>query len=313
MNIQERLAAELEELDGKFKPSQDTGQAEAGENEVIVSNPDVDGREAAERTEEVPQKKTRTNWKAKYNENQKRMAGLKASSDTFKHTTRMEIETLKQQIEILRTAPKVAADPFEDVFSEQDADTIGEEAVDIIKRASQKASENQVNPLKSEIAQLKAERVEADKRAAVAAQVSEYKKFTNALTKKVNNWEELNKDPGFLDFLSEVDEDSGYTRAVMIRRAEGSRDVKRVADFMVEYNKITTPEDKLEEQVGPTGTSTTSVVKEEDKGEMIAKSFVDQFYQDSIRGRYKEDPQLAIETQVKINKAIHDNMVDYTR
>lgn len=314
MSIQERLAAELEEMEkmeSQFAPQVDTPDAEAGENEIAVDNPESDGIKAIEEVEEVPQKKTRTNWKSKFQENQKRMAGLKASSDSFKFQTRQEMDSLRDEIAALKAVPTVKPDVFADVFSDEDTDVIGVEAVDIIKRASQKASEAQVNPLKDEIKKLKNDRAESIKREAVATQVSEYGKFEDALTKQVKGWKELNADPEFLNYLGEVNEASGYTRGTLLRRAEQYRDVDRVAGFMKDYLATVGVNSKLEDQVGPTGTSTASVVKDKPKGEIIKQSFIDNFENAVIRGQFKHKILEAEAIQLKIETAFQEGRIDF--
>jgi len=310
MSIQERLAAEIEEMESKFAPQVDTPDAEAGENETTVSTPESDGIKATEQVEDAPQKKTRTNWKSKFQENQKRMAGLKASSDSFKYNTRQEMDALKAEIAALKEVPVIKPDVFENVFTDEDTDIIGVEAVDIIKRASEKASEAHVNPLKEEIKRLKSERKEATQREVHATQTSEYTKFTDALTKQVKNWEDLNGDPEFLKYLGEVNESSGYSRGVLLRRAEGNRDVDRVASFMKDYIKSIGVNPKLEDQVGPTGTSTTSVVKEVN-GEIIKQSFIDNFEDAVIRGQFKHKILEAEQIQLKIETAFQEGRIDF--
>jgi len=310
MSIQDRMAAEIEEMESKFAPQVDTPDAEAGENETTVSTPESDGIKATEQVEDAPQKKTRTNWKSKFQENQKRMAGLKASSDSFKYNTRQEMDALKAEIAALKEVPVIKPDVFENVFTDEDTDIIGIEAVDIIKRASEKASEAHVNPLKEEIKRLKSERKEATQREVHATQTSEYTKFTDALTKQVKNWEDLNGDPEFLKYLGEVNESSGYSRGVLLRRAEGNRDVDRVASFMKDYIKSIGVNPKLEDQVGPTGTSTTSVVKEVN-GEIIKQSFIDNFEDAVIRGQFKHKILEAEQIQLKIETAFQEGRIDF--
>ena len=125
MNIQDRLTAELEELEKKVNPVQDTVEANTEEKEEVVDNPEVDEPKAVEAESEEPEKKRRTNWKAKYNDAMKRMAGLKASTDSFKYNTRKVIEDLKQEVEHLKSIPKAEEDPFKDAFTPEDIDVIG--------------------------------------------------------------------------------------------------------------------------------------------------------------------------------------------
>jgi len=314
MNTVERLEAEIAEMEAHLNPTQEDTQEKAEEvKEVVetVSAPQVDTSEAVE----VPEKPARTNWKKKYEENSRRTAGLKASSDQFKFQTRQEIQELKNTIEMLKTQVTQVppTDIFDGVVTEEDKDTIGSEAVDIMKKISERANEAQVNPLRNEIVKLQKEREEARVNSAQVDAKREYDSFLDKLNKQVPDYKAINTNPEFLTYMGNVDEASGYTKATLFQRAEASRDVKRVAGYMKEFVESQKPVDKLEEMVGPTGSSSTSVTSQGTKEEIIPVSYIENFKNSMIRGQYKTNHIEAEKIQLKIDKALQEGRVDFRR
>lgn len=315
MNTVERLNAEIEEMDRLINPEDDNPKADAEVKAEEVSAPTPDVEKAIEPKEEVPEKQVRTNWKKKYEESARRTAGLKASTDQFKFQTRQEIQELKNTIESLksRVTEAPARDIFEDIVTDEDKDTIGSEAVDIMKKITKRANEAQVNPLKDEIAQLRQEREAARVREAQADTQREYGSFISRLNAEVPQWKQINTDPNFLTYMNSVDEPSGYTKATLFQRAEAARDVGRVAGYMKEFVASMKPVDKLEEMVGPTGSSAPSVVSKDPKGEIVPLSFIDKFEDQMIRGEFKRNHKEAEKIQLKIDKALSEGRVDFRR
>ena len=315
MNTVDRLTAEVEEMEKLINPEDDNLKADAEENVEVVDAPTPDVVEAIEPNTEVPEKVARTNWKKKFEEASRRTAGLKASSDQFKYQTRQEIKELRDTIESLKaSATQVApVDIFADVVTEEDRNTIGNEAVDVMKKITEKANKSQVDPLKAQIAKLQKEREEARVTAHENDAKQEYNSFLTRLNSVEPHWQKINSDPRFLTFMNDVDVASGYTKATLFQRAENARDVERVAGYMKEFKDSLVPVNKLEELVGPTGQSAPAVVKKDKKGEMIPESFVTNFENQVIRGLFKNKHKEAEQIQLKIEKALREGRVDFGR
>lgn len=307
-HIKDKLKQEIEEMEKAMNPVEPTKDPEAPSEdpvEVKVDNPEV--------TPEAVEKPKRTNWKKKYEEANRRMAGLKASTDSFKVTSRKEISDLKEQVaqlaEQVSKAPTV--DPFADVFTPEDMDTIGSEAVEVIKKATDTAAKSQVNPLKEELKRLKEEAMAAKEAQVKAEAQSTYDAFLNRLATLVPNWESINNDPEFIKYLDGVDDASGYPRMTIFRNAEQSNDVGRVAQIMKDYSA--TPEDKLEERIAPTGTPSESQPVNVNKNEMMPASYMDKFHNAVTRGQFKGKQKEYNEIKIKIEKALAEGNVDFSR
>jgi hypothetical protein len=311
MTQQDRLNKEIAEMEAMLNPTRPEEAKPPVEVEVPDTPEVVVQPEAIEVIEEVQEKPKRTNWKKLKQDNDKRIAGLKVKADRLVHERKAqaaEIEALRAQLE---AQPAVPSDPFKDLFSEEDVETIGEEAVDIIKKASTTASEASTKQLKAELAQMKEEAKEAEARAAKQNEQVTYDDFLSNLGEIVENYDSIDRDPAFLAFLEDVDRYSGYTKMELLQRAKNSGDVKRVASFFKDFVKESDPNSTiLEEMVSPTGNNGPST-PQEDKEEKMPQSYMDNYYNDAMRGRYKSNPSLSKEISDKIDKALATNMIEW--
>ena len=312
MNPVDRLNAEIEELDKHLNPTLVDTQVKAEEAEKIdatVVDPAVDTQKA----NEIVEGTERDKYKKMYEESTRRTAGLKASTDSFKFQTRQQLKELKDQI--LYWKDKAAAAPevdiFDSVVTDADKDTIGTEAVDVIKRLTSKASEAQVNPLKLEIERLNKEKESTRKNKEEQESKDSSDKFLTSLEGLVSNWREIDINPEFLIYMDNVDEYSGYPRSTLFKRAYTANDVGRVAGFMKDFVKSQKPEVTLEEMVGPTGSSTVASPAHKQEGEVIPISFVEEFENAVIKGHYKQKSNEANKIQTKIDLAFKEGRINF--
>jgi hypothetical protein len=303
----DKLEAELKELEAKMSPPkvvEDLGNPE--ENATPEATPII--------TEEEAPKPKRTDWKGKYQTEAKRLAGIKASSDREKFETRQTIARLQSQVEELNNRPVAEVDPFKDIFSQEDADVVGDEAIDIVKRASKAAAERSTSELRKELAKLKKDAEDKATRDAKSAEDNKYDSFLDRLESKKDNWEAINRDPAFINYLSEVDRDSGYTRQELFHRAEGNGDVGRIVSFMNDFESKANPGKKeLEEKIGPTGIPSPSVPVAKEGVTILDGSYVDKYFDDVLRGKYRGNPALRQERQLEIDIALSEGRVDPRR
>ena len=301
-----QLEAEIKELESAMAPPE---VVESVDNPEEIATP-----EAVEVINEEVEKPKRTNWKAKYQNEAKRAAGIKASNDKFKHETRQEITKLNSLLEEANSRPIAEIDTFKDIFSQEDADVVGDEAIEIMKKASKAATEESTATLKKEIAELKRVAEEAKIQDSKNAEDQKYDDFLTKLEAKVDNWEAINRDPPFINYLSKVDEDSGYTRQELLHRAEVNGDVGRIVGFMKDFEDKANPgKRKLEEKIGPTGNSCPTAPVVKDRPMILDGSYVDKYFNDVIKGKYKGNLVIAQEKQLEIDKALSEGRVDFSR
>ena len=266
-----------------------------------------------------PQKPKRTNWK-------KRFTNYKASTDATINGLRRDLIDMQsanaaiarelQQLQVASSQREVQGDMFEGAFTQEDEDTFGTEGLDVVKKAARVAIDRQVKPLEAELQKQKEARVQDLSRAAASQKRAEYNEFLGRLETLVPEYAELNKDKGFLQWLSGADQYSGYRRADLFRKAEASRDVARVADFFVEYRSTQAPQQPeipkdVQRQVTPVGRGGGGAQqrqKPKDPG-MYRQSDIDKFYSDVMKGLYKDQAGVIAATEAAIEQAYVENRV----
>ena len=282
--------------------------------------PQPDQPEEPYEPEPQPQKPKRTNWK-------KRFTNYKASTDATINGLRRDLIGLKDQNTMLlrelqsarvdAAQREVQGDLFEGAFTQDDEDTFGAEGLEVVKKAAKVAIERQVKPLEKELQQHKEARLNDMARATQNEKRAEYQGFLSRLETLVPEYAELNADSKFLKWLGQADEYSGYVRKDLLRKAEASRDVVRVADFFMDYLRTQSPNQglpkDLERHVTPVGTgggggTPRQQRKPADKG-YYRKSDIDKFYSDVMKGRYKDDPGVIAVTEKAIEDASREGRI----
>lgn len=164
------------------------------------------------------------NWEHKYKTLQGVLAANKRDADAT-------IQTLQSQIASLKAAPAPAPAPPAPapLVTDKDLETYGADMLDLIRR---QATEMAQQIVAEQMAQLKPELDQTrDQIKTVEQQVyrNEGDKFYGELAKAVPDWEAINQDPRFLNWLGEVDPLSGVERQGLLEAAGQKLDHKRVA------------------------------------------------------------------------------------
>lgn len=316
MDRETELDNEIAELEKEIygtpeedSPVEEVVQEAIEVTEAVEDNPTV--TEPIEDPQETPKAK-RINWK-------KRFINLKSSQDATIYSLRTDNANLKAQL--LELDAKVSNmvsnvktdDPFDTLFTEEDKDVLGEEALDIFTKASKAAVDSAVSPLKAKLEEEKQHRVKQQQ-----IEVRDQRKaadtiFLEKLGNLVPDYDELDYDPGFKKWMDEPDTYSGFQRKQLLHNAKNSGDVVRVAEFFVEYQQLTaSPREEsnkaLEKAVGPTG-SNASQVNTEQKFRTYTMTEVEAFYDSVNRGKYigKESEAKALEA--KYDKAFAEGRI----
>jgi hypothetical protein len=135
------------------------------------------------------------------------------------------------------------------------------------------------------------------------------RQFFNDLTDKVQNWEQLNTDAGFLKWLDSVDPLTGTTRQVLFDDAYDRLDLNRVAAFFTAYGgnvgaapRGTAPPQSM---VTPTTMRGSNDVPQGKK--VWTQQQIGQFYNDMRAGRI--NPEDAARTEHEIFAAQNEGRV----
>lgn len=204
-----------------------------------------------------PEKPKRTSWKQRY-------ASYKASTDTTIFELRQgnaklhsDLQSLSATVELLKgQLAEGQPNAVDSVITQEDEDTIGPDAVAIMKKTTEAATKD----LKAELAALKEEqKQEAKDRAANARRQADLS-FRDRLVDLVEgDLSEIDSDPKFSKYLQAVDPVTGVPRKRYFDSAVSSGDIVRTAGFFNDYTKTLAPskDSILAKEVTPIGTGAT--------------------------------------------------------
>jgi hypothetical protein len=291
-----------------------------------VQEPENNDEVVEEEVEEVttPEEKAptsnRPSWKQRY-------ANYKASTDNTIYNLRKENAALKLEMEKVhsstdelkrkfRELEKVKTqqeDPFKDVFTQEDVDVLGPEAIDVFKRALKTTSTRQpvdsdeIKELREELQRMKEDRVKSAEKEAASLEETAFEKFKVSLSKAVPTWKEIDVNPKFAEFIDEVDPFSGLPRKVLFQRAVQGRDTQRVALFYEDFIKLMpkSKEEILAGKVTPTG-SAHSESAEPKSNKVYSLRDYEAFMDDFARGKYRGRAKEAQILEAKFDRAFRE-------
>lgn len=299
----DRLVAELngDKTEGD-NPTETDPNNLAPENPVPDPQPEpVVSHEPKHEPEPVPDSK----WEAKYHT-------LKGMYDAEVPRLHSQVRELNTQVQTLiaevaqakvQPAPQ---EPAESLITEQDKEAFGPDLIDLIERATaSKVSTLQAreSELVNEIKQLKAQLGDVTERQVV----SDKDRFLNGLTEKVPDWETLNTDQGFLNWLQEVDPIYGLPRHAALTNAYEAGDVARVATVFNTYKTLigapkqatkSKANQELQRQVAPTRSRSSAPPADSQNQQVYSQEQIAQFYDEWRRGLIDNDEAVSIEKQI---------------
>jgi hypothetical protein len=250
---------------------------------------------------DVPESK----WESKYHT-------LKGMYDAEVPRLHAELREMKSQVQQL-VADKAAAEakaatapePQKSLITDADKEAFGPDLIDLIERATEskvstfRAREAQ---LVDEIKQLKSQLGNVSERQVV----SDKDRFLMGLSQRVSDWEQLNTDPGFLEWLQQVDPVYGLPRQAGLNSAYEAFDVARVATIFETYKQLTAPKQtqqrpkqELQRQVAPTRSRVSTPPAADAQNQKIFNSReIEQFYDEWRRGFIDNDEAVRMEKEI---------------
>lgn len=290
------------------------GTSETTETSTTEQNPTI--AEAPGSTEPVPQS-TQPEASQGTEDWEKRYKNLRASRDENLWKTKTQltaaletITTLQGELGKLRQASP-SVDPLEGVFTQEDTDTLGEATVEAMKKATKKATEAATQPLKVQLEEERKRRLEQDRALAEQSKQEAYNIFLSRISTAVPNWEAINYDPNFAKFMEDPDFD-GTPRKNYFHSAEAQGNAALVIRYMKEFeaSQGTKKPDALAAKVAPVGDlGPTQAPQQKATGDTITRAYIDKFYDDVTRGRYRGKQREADAIEAAIDKAVMEGRV----
>jgi hypothetical protein len=200
--------------------------------------------------------------------------------------------------------PQPSPAPAKTLITEQDKEAFGSDLIDLIERATeQKLAGNREleAQLRAEIEELKGKLGNVSERQVV----SDKDRYETALTTAVPDWQVLNVDQGFLNWLAEVDPVYGMPRQYALTNAYEALDATRTANIFNQYKKSITPAQNqqtrpnLQSQVAPTRSRTSPAPTNPNMDKRIyTQKDIDAFYSEWRRGFIDEAEAVQIEKDI---------------
>jgi hypothetical protein len=224
-----RRARQAEELQKQIA-EQEGGQPEGGE--APQETPPQEGSERPP-IQEPPAQDAQppAEWEQRYRT-------LQGKYDREIPQMRAQVQSLENLIATMRTAPPPPQMPAPESVpayspvSEEDQQAYGPELIEASRRWARGEVQAELNELRGEIRNLRAGQ---DRQTAQTA--------TNRLERELDsdpelangNWQRLNHDPNFIQWLQEIDPFSGVSRYVMLNHAYSGGDADRTGRFFKAY------------------------------------------------------------------------------
>jgi hypothetical protein len=244
-------------------------------------------------------------WEQKYHT-------LKGKFDAEVPRLYAQVREMNSQIGQLTTDLAVAkAQPAQPVpasttslITEQDKEAFGSDLIDLIERATEAkmaGSRSLEAQLTAEIAELKGKLGNVTERQGA----SDKDRYESALTTAVPDWQALNVDQGFLNWLAEVDPVYGLPRQYALTNAYEALDANRTATIFNQYKKSLAPAAQsnnradLQRQVAPTRSRTSPAPTNPNVDKRVYnQQDIDAFYTEWRRGLIDDAEAVQIEKDI---------------
>jgi hypothetical protein len=185
------------------------------------------------------------------------------------------------------------------LVTDKDVEAFGGDLIDLVKRQAQEVIQAAARDMEGRLATKDAEIAKLrEQLGGVAEQTKAVTQNTylSELTKLVPDWETVNTNQGFLDWLAQIDPLTGLQRQTYLDDAFGKLDVRRTAEIFSAYRALTgarpqsssaAPPPELQRQVQPASSQSAPAASGADSGSKIwSVNEIDQFYRDVARGVY---------------------------
>jgi len=251
-----------------------------------------------------------------------RFLTLKGKYDAEVPRLHNELKELRTQVSELASrkveTPTEPVKPKTKRVTEKDTETFGADLMDVIKRQAEEIAAEAVAGMADKLSKLESENEQLKQNltgvTTSQAQTSQEVYF-GKLGAAVPEWEAINVDPKFLEWLGEVDEISGTTRQEHLNNAFSALNVERTAKLFNAYKKTIAPaqpaqqpaqrKTEVQRQVAPGKSKTPPGPATSDANSKIwTAAEIDRFYKEYSAGQYRTNPQEAARIEAEIDAAV---------
>ena len=231
---------------------------------------------------------------------------------------RQEVEQIKQARDEKPEPPK-APEPEIPGVTDQDVESFGSELVDFAQRAAAKVAAEQAKLLRLEIQalhkamdELRGQVGNTENRLQKTAEQSYYEKLASL----VPDWQQVNTDQAFLDWLGEEEGVTGYPRQAFLAQAHQQQDATRVARIFEAFKSThgapppapkPSQSPELQKQVSPPKARAGSSAPVQQDKKIWTEADITAFYEAKARG--KLDATEAARMEADLNSAVAEGRV----
>lgn len=315
MSRLEQMDKEIGELEKSFAEAGTTVTKDTTSGTDDVKDNAVEENFVNNTTDDPSQKDTNTSAKKrkKYTDWKKRYNKLRSHHDGLAYELRQELASAKEEKialeeelkNVTKEVQKVEPVVPTDLLTDEEREILGEDAITAISKMTSKMTAQVADPLKAELEQQKALRLKAEQAEVERIKRSNVQSFLGKLGEAVPDYAEINVDPEFVKYMDGIDPYSGYIRKILFKRAESAGDVGRVAGFFNEFISYKKGRDPLAQHISPTGDrGGRDVNQAATDDDVITLSYIDKFYDDASRGKYKNKMDVFRKEEARIEKAL---------
>lgn len=264
-----------------------------------------------EEEEVIKEKPQRTNWKKRYR-------NFKASTDATIHKLRQEnvilsSENLKLSEKIDELSAKLVEIPqtVVDPLTPEEREILGDDAVSSLQKLVDAKVKAIVDPLQDQLKTEKELRKESQIAALEINQKATADSFLERLEDIIPDCLTIDANPQFLNWMKEIEPESGLVREEIFKTSKATGDVVRVAGFFNDWKTLQNQgETILDKHLTPSKQVTTSQIpRQPNQPEIIPAAEIMKFYDDVARGRYRGQGKIKEEMQAKYDKALVERRV----
>jgi hypothetical protein len=211
-----------------------------------------------------------------------------------------------QQAKMQEPSPKKDADP-------KDIENFGSDMIEMVQRYAERMFQSVATQLDTKVAAMDSRIGALEQQVTGVSNRTEItleQQFYASLGGLVPDWEKINKDQRWLEWLAEVDPVYGAQRQAALDLARTNLDAQRVANVFNAF-KAAHPvkvQDSLANQVAPNGAATVAPTAAAQRPILSAK-LIEKFYSEVAKGRYVGREAEAARTEAEINQAAAEGRI----
>lgn len=214
-----------------------------------------------------------------------------------------ERQQLLDEIAVLR---QKAENPPTPLITEQDRSTYGDDMLDTIRRQALEAVQPEIESLRSQLAAEQTRNQQLERFMATlndATVTTVANSFYDSLDAGCSDWEAVNKDPQFLQWLNQYEPLAGTTRHASMMRAFEAKNANDVLYFFNTWKQQSgygskRKDDRQQFVSPPKGAGAPAPADKKPAGRQWTRAEVSAFYANKARGKYTPEAAAEIERDI---------------